>query len=29
MKFRPLYDRVVIARNDAEVKTAGGIIIMY
>ena len=27
MKFRPLHDRVVIARIDAEAKTAGGIII--
>jgi len=27
MKFRPLHDRVVIERIDAEVKTAGGIII--
>jgi chaperonin GroES len=27
MKFRPLHDRVVIRRVDAEVKTAGGIII--
>ena len=29
MKFRPLYDRDVIERIDAEAKTAGGIIIMY
>jgi chaperonin GroES len=27
MKFRPLHDRVVIERIDAEPKTAGGIII--
>src|SRR6266487_5196940 len=27
MKFRPLYDRVVVTRIDAEDKTAGGIII--
>jgi chaperonin GroES len=27
MKFRPLYDRVVVRRIDAEEKTAGGIII--
>ena len=27
MKFRPLHDRVVIERIDAESKTAGGIII--
>ena len=27
MKFRPLHDRVVIQRIDAEAKTAGGIII--
>jgi chaperonin GroES len=27
MKFRPLHDRVVVRRIDAEVKTAGGIII--
>jgi chaperonin GroES len=27
MKFRPLHDRVVIERLDAEAKTAGGIII--
>ena len=27
MKFRPLHDRVVIKRIDAEEKTAGGIII--
>jgi chaperonin GroES len=27
MKFRPLHDRVVIGRIDAEAKTAGGIII--
>jgi chaperonin GroES len=27
MKFRPLHDRVVIARIDADDKTAGGIII--
>ena len=27
MKFRPLHDRVVIRRVDAEEKTAGGIII--
>ena len=27
MKFRPLYDRVVVKRIDAEEKTAGGIII--
>src|SRR5580698_10194013 len=27
MKFRPLHDRVVVARIDAESKTAGGIII--
>jgi chaperonin GroES len=27
MKFRPLHDRVVIKRIDAEDKTAGGIII--
>ena len=27
MKFRPLHDRVVIRRLDAEEKTAGGIII--
>jgi chaperonin GroES len=27
MKFRPLHDRVVVARIDAEGKTAGGIII--
>jgi len=26
MKFRPLHDRVVIERIDAEAKTAGGII---
>jgi len=25
MKFRPLHDRVVIRRVDAEAKTAGGI----
>src|SRR5437667_10943289 len=29
MKFRPLHDRVVIERIDAEAKTAGGIIIPY
>ena len=27
MKFRPLHDRVVVRRIDAEQKTAGGIII--
>jgi chaperonin GroES len=27
MKFRPLHDRVVVCRIDAETKTAGGIII--
>ena len=27
MKFRPLHDRVVVRRIDAEAKTAGGIII--
>jgi chaperonin GroES len=27
MKFRPLHDRVVVARIDADAKTAGGIII--
>jgi chaperonin GroES len=27
MKFRPLGDRVVVRRTDAETKTAGGIII--
>ena len=27
MKFRPLYDRVVVERIDPEAKTAGGIII--
>ncbi len=27
MKFRPLHDRVVLTRIDAEGKTAGGIII--
>jgi chaperonin GroES len=27
MKFRPLHDRVVVRRVDAEQKTAGGIII--
>ena len=27
MKFRPLHDRVVVKRADAETKTAGGIII--
>ena len=27
MKFRPLHDRVVVCRIDAEPKTAGGIII--
>ncbi len=27
MKFRPLHDRVVVKRVDAEQKTAGGIII--
>ncbi|MBS9476086.1 co-chaperone GroES [Ancylobacter radicis] len=27
MKFRPLHDRVVVKRVDAETKTAGGIII--
>jgi chaperonin GroES len=27
MKFRPLHDRVAVRRIDAEVKTAGGIII--
>jgi chaperonin GroES len=27
MKFRPLHDRVVVERIDAEAKTAGGIII--
>jgi chaperonin GroES len=27
VKFRPLYDRVVVKRVDAEEKTAGGIII--
>ena len=27
MKFRPLHDRVVVKRNEAEQKTAGGIII--
>jgi chaperonin GroES len=27
MKFRPLHDRVVVRRIDAESKTAGGIII--
>jgi len=29
MKFRPLHDRVVVCRIDAEPKTAGGIIIPY
>ena len=27
MRFRPLHDRVVVTRIDAEAKTAGGIII--
>ena len=27
MKFRPLHDRVVVKRIDAEAKSAGGIII--
>ena len=27
MKFRPLHDRVVVTRIEAEEKTAGGIII--
>jgi chaperonin GroES len=27
MKFRPLHDRIVVKRIDAEAKTAGGIII--
>ena len=27
MKFRPLHDRVVVKRSDAEEKSAGGIII--
>jgi chaperonin GroES len=27
MKFRPLHDRVIVERIDAEAKTAGGIII--
>lgn len=27
MKFRPLYDRVVVRRMDSESKTSGGIII--
>ncbi len=27
MKFRPLHDRVVVKRSDAETKSAGGIII--
>jgi chaperonin GroES len=27
MKFRPLHDRVVVKRTEAEEKTAGGIII--
>jgi chaperonin GroES len=27
MKFRPLHDRIVVERVDAEVKSAGGIII--
>jgi chaperonin GroES len=27
MKFRPLHDRIVIERIDAEAKTAGGVII--
>ena len=27
MKFRPLYDRVVVRRTEAEEKSAGGIII--
>ena len=27
MKFRPLHDRVVVKRIDAEDKTAGGILI--
>ncbi len=27
MKFRPLHDRIVVKRLDAEEKTAGGIII--
>jgi chaperonin GroES len=27
MKFRPLHDRVVVTRIDADAKTAGGIII--
>ena len=27
MKFRPLHDRVVVRRIDAELKSAGGIII--
>jgi hypothetical protein len=27
MKFRPLHDRVVVTRTDAEEKTTGGIII--
>ena len=27
MKFRPLHDRVVVKRIDAEEKTSGGIII--
>ena len=29
MKFRPLHDRVVVKRIDAEEKTRGGIIIPY
>ena len=29
MKFRPLHDRVVVRRIDAEQNTAGGIIIPY
>ena len=27
MKIRPLHDRVIVKRNDAEIKTASGIII--
>ena len=27
MKFRPLHDRIVVERIDAEAKSAGGIII--
>ena len=29
MKFRPLHDRVVVKRIEAEEKSAGGIIIPY